>query len=1035
MKTFAQWVLALTRGYIKATGKEPDKLAKLKINMEAGQKVKDQKKVIEFPKERVTDWTKERSKPGMFDNIFAKMQKDMGKKPKVVKTQSLFATEKEFASDLQSIRMNLIKNDPHFNLKIAERYKLPGERTYSAFEEGKLLSPTQRQKILDDIKGVMKNDEYRTQFGEDFNFTEITDDLFRIDKAYGGLAGMLGERTGLFGGGPPGVHGRETGGGYSDRERHEQRQNVGGPPGGGDPGMTYQPPTKFITKKKYPPSLSSPTLREEVRKKREEAAFEAMWRGAPPSMGEREKMFRKYRTAKLLEEKRISDFDKKIAERKKLYPYADMTEEEFADKYSKVYDYMKQDPNWNFEEFQKVSFANPGETFQATGARDIGLPLGRTDTREIDLFMTPFGKTNLEMTTAGPKYGYKKIMSDQDKAQVALHEMRHKKILTEPLLTEAQPPLAVEVSKMKGPIGFRPQGEPPLMYRHLAPPGSKNEFSHPLDMHEVFTRFMDSQYGHLKTPSGPYFDKIWRDEWQPYADKYEKILTEYDLSPVNLAGGGIAGMLGEPTYQDDSHRVPLRKGKTPKYKKDPIDWWELLGPDDEDPDVWSDILKSVGLREGGRVPLAGGKKALQGLAKLMDEFFPGTTKVGQTSRPMAEKTQLKRALADFQERQKAAKLKEEQIKEFKGEELLKWDDLGGSKADPFSPDFDFKAEADLIAKTPFTKSQSKKLKVWENPDKVRAAVDDIFSSGDYKMDAQMASEALVENNPKAFGNKLFDDLDDKTRSDIYGAVVNVVQRDLAKMLQLKRAPKPTKTLEGIKKTGTIDISDPNIAEEFTKFMKETDPKGHAKVQKVVDDANQQLELKRFKTKGRKPNADGGRVPMWLGGGLGVGKDLLRAIMKYHSKTGTTGLTGSKMLQLVNPKQFNKMLDKPEGIPAIAKEIIEKHIKEMKADRLGAVEHSLGMAKKMKKSKDKLKEVDKITEKLTKEFVDKGMDKEMVKDLVDMFINAKYPDVLKIKALPNITDKAILELENIGKNLATKGRKLNASGGLAHMVGE
>ena len=402
---------------------------------------------------------------------------------------------------------------------------------------------------------------------------------------------------------------------------------------------------------------------------------------------------------------------------------------------------------------------------------------------------------------------------------------------------------------------------------------------------------------------------------------------------------------------------------------------------------------------------------------------------------MAEKTQLKRALADFQERQKAAKLKEEQIKEFKGEELLKWDDLGGSKADPFSPDFDFKAEADLIAKTPFTKSQSKKLKVWENPDKVRAAVDDIFSSGDYKMDAQMASEALVENNPKAFGNKLFDDLDDKTRSDIYGAVVNVVQRDLAKMLQLKRASKPTKTLEGIKKTGTIDISDPNIAEEFTKFMKETDPKGYAKIQKVVDDANQQLELKRFKTKGRKPNADGGRVPMWLGGGLGAGKDLLRAIMKYHSKTGTTGLTGSKMLQLVNPKQFNKMLDKPEGIPAIAKEMIEKHIKEMKADRLGAVEHSLGMAKKMKKSKDKLKEVDKITEKLTKEFVDKGMDKEMVKDLVDMFINAKYPDVLKIKALPNITDKAILELENIGKNLATKGRKLNASGGLAHMVGE
>ena len=42
-------------------------------------------------------------------------------------------------------------------------------------------------------------------------------------------------------------------------------------------------------------------------------------------------------------------------------------------------------------------------------------------------------------------------------------------------------------------------------------------------------------------------------------------------------------------------------------------------------------------------------------------------------------------------------------------------------------------------------------------------------------------------------------------------------------------------------------------------MKETDPEGHAKIQKVVDDANQQLELKRFKTKGRKKNADGGLI--------------------------------------------------------------------------------------------------------------------------------------------------------------------------------
>jgi hypothetical protein len=220
---------------------------------------------------------------------------------------------------------------------------------------------------------------------------------------------------------------------------------------------------------------------------------------------------------------------------------------------------------------------------------------------------------------------------------------------------------------------------------------------------------------------------------------------------------------------------------------------------------------------GGRVPFVKGKIAKyatpEGLAALIEKLFPGTTKLGKTSKPLAEKTQLKQAIAAFQERT--------------------------------AP------------------------KIWENPDKVRAAVDDIFSTGDYKYDAEMAAEALVENNPKAFGGKLLDDLDDATRMDIYGAVLRVVQSDLAKTLQLKKLSRPTKTLEGIKKTGKINISDPNVADEFTRFMKEADPVGHAKIQKVVDDANQQLELQRFKTKGRKKNASGGRVSLSAGGLAGI----------------------------------------------------------------------------------------------------------------------------------------------------------------------
>jgi len=40
-----------------------------------------------------------------------------------------------------------------------------------------------------------------------------------------------------------------------------------------------------------------------------------------------------------------------------------------------------------------------------------------------------------------------------------------------------------------------------------------------------------------------------------------------------------------------------------------------------------------------------------------------------------------------------------------------------------------------------------------------------------------------------------------------------------------------------------------------------------------------------------------------------------------------------------------------------------------------------------------------------------------------------------KNAPKITERGLLELQNIHKNLVTKGRPLNAEGGLARMLGE
>ena len=44
--TLAEWILRLTKGYTKATGKKPDGLIKLKIKIEAAEKVRQQDKIL-----------------------------------------------------------------------------------------------------------------------------------------------------------------------------------------------------------------------------------------------------------------------------------------------------------------------------------------------------------------------------------------------------------------------------------------------------------------------------------------------------------------------------------------------------------------------------------------------------------------------------------------------------------------------------------------------------------------------------------------------------------------------------------------------------------------------------------------------------------------------------------------------------------------------------------------------------------------------------------------------------------------------------
>jgi hypothetical protein len=112
------------------------------------------------------------------------------------------------------------------------------------------------------------------------------------------------------------------------------------------------------------------------------------------------------------------------------------------------------------------------------------------------------------------------------------------------------------------------------------------------------------------------------------------------------------------------------------------------------------------------------------------------------------------------------------------------------------------------------------LEIIKDPKKIREAIDNIFKTGDYKMDAEMAAESLVELNPQAFGNKLYDDLDDKTRMQVYGAVIDDVMGDVGKKIKEKK----TDTYRFLKKVFGDSLDEmPDRDPEMYQGLKEVVP--------------------------------------------------------------------------------------------------------------------------------------------------------------------------------------------------------------------
>ena len=267
-------------------------------------------------------------------------------------------------------------------------------------------------------------------------------------------------------------------------------------------------------------------------------------------------------------------------------------------------------------------------------------------------------------------------------------------------------------------------------------------------------------------------------------------------------------------------------------------------------------------------------------------------------------------------------------------------------------------------------------------------------TGDYKYDADILADSLA-----TVQGKVYDDLTDLERSGLYDQALKRVSQDMLKRREAKKLSKPTKTLEGIKEKGTIDISDPEVADEFSRFMKESDPEG-------FKDIEQKIQIEGYDVTGRKKNASGGRAEFIFGGSAGL-KEMWKQMLK----------------------SINKGRDKPikRLFPTLsardrALEKVVMGTPEQKAFREGE--------KKLKLEGidlliDRLKHDKKIIERQAKNkaMADPGLDF-LMKDLEKSMSDVYGPHLKKYTDI----DKDILDMETIKKNLIMKDRKLNAEGG-------
>jgi hypothetical protein len=272
------------------------------------------------------------------------------------------------------------------------------------------------------------------------------------------------------------------------------------------------------------------------------------------------------------------------------------------------------------------------------------------------------------------------------------------------------------------------------------------------------------------------------------------------------------------------------------------------------------------------------------------------------------------------------------------------------------------------------------------------------------------------------------------------------------ILNMSPAEKKGKKLADSMSDAEIDLRDefPGIEDRLIKqILTDDNPQRVAEVKQTMREALEMQNkgmsvdeiIQTFKGTTRTKQAEGGRMDLWLGGGLKAGKSLTREMLKFMSKGSTNAKSPKELLKLYNPKQFNRLLDNPLNTGKIspatgetADEMILDMINRTKEDRADMVGDLIGSARRIKKVDD---EILAYKNKIIKEMVDGGIDEKTASSFADLMAKEMKEGAapLLTSSPPKITEQGLIELENIQKNLKTKGRKLNATGGLANLLGE